>query len=104
MIEWYQGQKKKGGIYMLSPKDYYILAFDTTDSVMAAEACLKEHFHITIMPVPREISTGCGLAIRFLDPDEAAILAFLNSSSLDGTLYRMNTQKIDGRHPIERIR
>jgi len=56
------------------------------------------------MPVPREISTGCGLAIRFLDPDEAAILAFLNSSSLDGTLYRMNTQKIGGRHPIERIR
>lgn len=89
---------------MISPKDYYILAFDTTDSVMAAEACLKEHFRITIMPVPREISTGCGLAIRFLKPDEAAILAFLDSNPLDGALYRMNTQKTGGRHPIERIR
>ena len=54
---------------MIKPSIYYILAFDTTDSVMAAEARLKDRFLITIMPVPREISTGCGLAIRFREPD-----------------------------------
>lgn len=88
---------------MTAPKDYYILAFDTTTSVMAAEACLKDHFDISIMPVPREISKGCGLAIRFQNPDEAAIVNFLGESSLDGTLYKMNTQKINGRHPVEEI-
>ena len=89
---------------MIKPSIYYILAFDTTDSVMAAKARLKDRFLITIMPVPREISTGCGLAIRFREPDEDAILDFLDSSSLDGALYKMNTKKIDGKHPIERIR
>ena len=74
---------------MISPTVYYILAFDTTDSVMAAEARLKEHFSISIMPVPREISTGCGLAIRFQDPDEPAIVGFLNAVPLNGALYKM---------------
>ncbi len=88
---------------MISPTVYYILAFDTTDSVMAAEACLKEHFSISIMPVPREINTGCGLAIRFQDPCEPAIVDFLTSTSLNGSLYKMYTKKIDGKHPIENI-
>lgn len=88
---------------MISPKAYYILAFDTTDSVMAAEARLKEHFSISIMPVPREISTGCGLAIRFQDPCEPDIVDFLNRTPLNGVLYKMSTKKIDGKHPIEII-
>ncbi len=88
---------------MTAPKDYYILAFDTTADVMAAEACLKNIFPVSIMPVPREISKGCGLAIRFQNPDEAAITGFLSSSSLGGALYKMSTQKINGRHPIEEI-
>lgn len=85
-------------------KDYYILAFDTTESVMAAEARLKDRFSISIMPAPREISTGCGLAIRFRNPDESAIINFLKSSTLECTLYKMNTKKIDGKHPIEKLR
>lgn len=85
-------------------KDYYILAFDTTDSVMAAEACLRDRFSISIMPVPREISTGCGLAIRFREPDETAILDFLNSGTLECALYKMNTKRTGGKHPVERIR
>lgn len=89
---------------MITPKDYYILTFDTTDSVMAAEVRLKDHFPITIMPVPREISTGCGLAIRFRKPDEVAITDFLDANPLDCSLYRMNTKKIDGKHPIVKIR
>lgn len=89
---------------MITLKDYYILTFDTTDSVMAAEARLKDHFPITIMPVPREISTGCGLAIRFRNPDEAAIIQFLDANPFDCSLYRMNTKKIDGKHPIVKIR
>lgn len=88
---------------MILSKDYYILTFSTTDSVMAAEAILKDHFSITIMPVPREISKGCGLAIRFQDPDVDTIVSFLNTSSLNGSLYKMNTQKINGTHPVEKL-
>lgn len=88
---------------MTLPQEYYILAFDTTTSVMEAEAYLKNHFSITIMPVPREISKGCGLAIRFQNPEPDTIIEFLKSSSLTCTLYRMITKKIDGRHPIEEL-
>ncbi len=82
---------------------YYILAFPTTTDVMKAEACLKDHFLISIMPIPREISKGCGLAIRFRSPDEAAIVDFLDSSSLKCTLYKMETRKSNGKYPIESI-
>lgn len=82
---------------------YYILAFRTTTDAMKAEACLKNHFLISIMPVPREISKGCGLAIRFRDPDETAIVDFLNSSALKCALYKMKTKKTDGKYPIENI-
>lgn len=88
---------------MALPQEYYILAFDTTTSVMEAEAYLKNQFSIAIMPVPREISKGCGLAIRFQDPDVETIIEFLKAAPLTCTLYRMGTKKIDGKHPIESL-
>lgn len=88
---------------MIPQKEYLILAFETTTDAMQAEQCLKKHFSIAIMPVPREISSGCGLAIRFPEPDEAAIVDFLNTSSITGTLYRMSTTKLDGKHPIRQL-
>lgn len=60
--------------------EYLILAFETTTDAMQAEQYLKEFFSIAVMPVPREISSGCGLAIRFLNPDVTAIRNFLKNS------------------------
>lgn len=84
---------------------YYILTFPTTTAVMEAETYIKEYFPITIMPVPHEISAGCGLAIRFMssDTDSDSIREFCRSSPLSGTLYKMDTRKVDGHHPIEKI-
>ena len=84
---------------------YYIMTFPTTTAVMAAEKYIKEYFLITIMPVPREISAGCGLAIRFMNSETEAdaITEFCKSSPLDGTLYKMYTRKIEGHHPIEKM-
>ena len=83
---------------MIKPNEYYILAFNTTTDAMQAEKLLKDKFNIAIMPVPREISSGCGLSIRFQEPDEAAIIQHLSITPLiNGTLYKMNTQKIDGK-------
>lgn len=88
---------------MHSQKEYYILTFKTTASVMEAEKYLKSHFSISIMPVPRELTSGCGLSIRFQNPDPDSIINFLKASPLSCTLYRMETKKEDGRHPIEKI-
>ena len=89
---------------MIRPKEYYILAFDTTTDAMQAEKLLKDKFNIAIMPVPREISSGCGLSIRFQDPDETAIIQHLKRTPLiQGTLYRIDTQKTDGKRPVYKL-
>lgn len=84
--------------------EYLILAFETTTDAMQTEQYLKEFFSIAVMPVPREISSGCGLAIRFLNPDVTAIRNFLKNSHLNFTLYKMGTKKVDGKHPIEKLK
>lgn len=82
---------------------YFIIAFPTTTDAMQAEEYTREHFHITIMPTPREISSGCGLAIRFMEPEEESIIEFVRTAPFKGNLYKMYTHKIDGRHPIEEL-
>lgn len=83
--------------------EYYILAFGTTTNVMQAEKLLKDVFNIAIMPVPREISSGCGLAIRFLEPDEDAIIEYLKFSPVEGVLYKLCTKKVNGKRNIQEL-
>lgn len=83
--------------------DYYIMTFDTTAAVMQAETLIKQHFQTAIMPIPREISSGCGLAVRFLNSSETDICTWLHTFTIPGTLYRMKTTKENGQHPIEKI-
>lgn len=88
---------------MITQKEYYILSFDTTTDAMQAEKLLKDHFDIAIMPVPREISSGCGLSIRFQNPDETSIINYLQENlEIRGTLYKMNTKKIDGKRIVQK--
>lgn len=84
-------------------KYYYIMAFETTTNVMQAEALLKQHFSITVMPIPREISSGCGLSLRFMDDDEALLFDYLKSFSIPGTLYKMGTVKDNNCYPVNKI-
>lgn len=83
---------------MLNAKEYYILSFHTTTDAMQAEKLLKDSFDIAIMPVPREISSGCGLSIRFQKPVENTIITYLKSNPLiNGTLYKLTTKRVDGK-------
>lgn len=89
---------------MITAKEYYILSFDTTTDAMQAEKLLKDSFNIAIMPVPREISSGCGLSIRFQEPDETSIINHLKeNTAIHGTLYKMSMQKIDGKRKINKL-
>lgn len=89
---------------MITHKEYYILSFDTTTDAMQAEKQLKEIFNIAVMPVPREISSGCGLSIRFQEPDENAITNHLKDApDIHGTLYKMSTQKVNGKRIVTKL-
>lgn len=47
-----------------------IATFDTTHNALRFEKSLKENeIKLTVMPVPREISASCGLAVKFLLED-----------------------------------
>ena len=94
---------KEVNILMNVPSEYYILAFETTTNAMQAEKLLKDIFDIAIMPVPREISSGCGLAIRFQNPDEHAIIEHMKTVSLEGTLYKLCTKKVNGKRHVDKL-
>ena len=85
---------------MSNEEKYLIMTFPNTPSVMEAEGVLKERFSVTIMPIPRELTASCGLAVRFLDAQEDAVLSYLSENPLRGSLYEMGVEKTDGRHPI----
>ena len=51
-------------------KAYRVLTFHTTDAAMEMEAfCRKQGIRGRLVPVPRELSAGCGIAWR-MEPAE----------------------------------
>ena len=50
---------------MRKQKPYYVLTFRTTAEAMAMEQkCGEQHIPGRLIPVPREITAGCGLEVR----------------------------------------
>jgi hypothetical protein len=46
--------------------DYGVILFYTTSAVMRAEKMLKkENLTVKLVPTPRELSSDCGIALRF---------------------------------------
>ena len=55
---------------MRAKRPYIVLSFRATVDAMAWEKhCLAEHIPGRLIPLPRELSAGCGLAWRML-PEE----------------------------------
>ncbi|MFH1217999.1 MAG: DUF3343 domain-containing protein [Pseudomonadota bacterium] len=51
--------------------------------VLKAEKLLKNDSIVhDVIPVPREISSDCGMAVEFLCRDQARVMALLQASSL----------------------
>lgn len=67
---------------MREKKLYIIITFNTTTDAMETETlCKKSNIKCRIIPVPREISAGCGLALRIL-PDDYDRFSKLISSEI----------------------
>ena len=57
-------------------KAYKIITFATTTAAMAMESfCLENNLPGRLIPVPQEISSGCGVAWRVLAEDYGLIEA-----------------------------
>ena len=91
------GKGSSRGACASAQSEAYVIAFESTHAAMAAGRALAKAGieHLTI-PVPREISAGCGMALRFEASDGEAASAALRSSSvpLDQiSLYRRVSAK-----------
>lgn len=85
------------------PNFYYILTFASTHDAIAGEQCARERIATAVMPLPQEISSGCGLALRFLKAELPEILSFCETLPMKCTLYKMDTVKTDGARKIEKL-
>ena len=68
---------------MLQKKLCLVVTFDATAAAMAAEKyCLERGVPGRLIPVPREITAGCGLAWKAEVDQEEAVTAALEASSI----------------------
>lgn len=64
-------------------KQALILSFDNTTEAMAVEKyCMDNGLPGRIIPVPREITAGCGLAWKALPEDEEVLIKALEEGKL----------------------
>ncbi len=60
---------------MIKKQKKLVITFQTTTTAMAMEtACKKENIPGRLIPIPKSISAGCGLA-WYADPSEEEMLA-----------------------------
>lgn len=63
---------------------YGVVLFHTTSSVMKAEKAMQKNgFRIKLIPVPREFSSDCGIALRFEWPDYEQVRALLGKNKVE---------------------
>jgi hypothetical protein len=63
-----------------------IITFDTTAQAMAAEKyCLEHQLPGRLIPVPREISAGCGLAWKASPGDQNRLISELDAAGIRWT-------------------
>lgn len=68
---------------MLQKKLCLVVTFDATAAAMAAEKyCLERGVPGRLIPVPREITAGCGLAWKAEVDQEEAVTAALEAASI----------------------
>lgn len=68
---------------MLQKKLCLVVTFDATAAAMAAEKyCLERGVPGRLIPVPREITAGCGLAWKAEVDQEEAVTAALEAADI----------------------
>lgn len=68
-------------IFKMESKEYFIILFQSVNYAMKAEKVLKEkNISFKLIPVPKNISSDCGVCIRFLAKDREKVLSALKNN------------------------
>lgn len=64
-------------------KEALIISFDNTTEAMAVEKyCMENNLPGRIIPIPRDITAGCGLAWKAMPEDEECLIEALDLAKL----------------------
>lgn len=64
--------------------EYNYMTFKSVSYAMKAEAVFKKNnIKFKIIPVPRSISSSCGLCIRFYKEDRDKLISTINNNNLE---------------------
>jgi hypothetical protein len=80
--------------------DYGVATFQSTHSVLKAEKTLKDAglAAVRLVPVPSQVSSDCGVTVRFLLSDRGRAMDLLRGLSAD--LEGFFAQTADGWEPL----
>lgn len=74
---------------------YYILTFSNTHNAIKTKKILNDHISIRTIPVLREISASCGIALRIDDKDLKTLSAILKKENIDNyKLYEVDDNSV----------
>ncbi len=59
-----------------------VLFYSTSAAIQAEKLLIKEGFTVKLIPVPRIISSDCGVCLRFEDAVEIQIKSLLNQKKV----------------------
>lgn len=69
---------------------FIILAFGSTHDAIKSETITgREGVASRLIPIPPEVSAGCGLALRILPEDEKKVRRILMDAGVEGSYYRL---------------
>ncbi len=67
-----------------------ILFFTTSSAIQSEKMLLKESFAVKLIPVPRELSSDCGIALRFdWDDMERVTLVLVEAKVETDSVHRL---------------
>ena len=55
----------------------------TSHAIQAEKACIQCGVRIKLIPVPRHVSSDCGICLRFLSEDKDTVLAALEERNVE---------------------
>jgi len=85
--------RPSGGFGLVADGDY-VAIFHSIHRVMKAEKILKsKQAPILLIPVPRQLSSDCGLAIRYAANDRELVEELLREADLSATETFLKTGK-----------
>ena len=62
----------------------YIITFKNTNFAIKAEQCLLEQkLQVGVLPLPSQISAGCGICVRIMQVEIKSALAALSDKDID---------------------